>query len=111
MNQRHSTGDWTYTMQPDGTLFELRAGDTMIIYGCGCCGSPLVGGDAEANARLIAAAPDLFAACEAALELLTDQGFAFDDEPPTPEVVQIRAALAKARGDAQSPHNSDPSVT
>lgn len=47
-------------------------------------------GEREANARLIAAAPDLLAACKAAL----DMGDEFEAEK------MIRAAIAKAEGKA-----------
>ncbi len=50
-----------------------------------------------ANARLIAAAPDLYAACESAENWLTE----FDpiDEGGQGLIEQLRAALARARGD------------
>lgn len=128
MNE-HASGEWTYTMSEDGSMFELRAGDTQIIYGCGCCGSPLMGGNAQANARLIAAAPDLLAACKAAMvyhaaihrraetgEVLMrplgaiaeglDLDALYDDW-----MSKAQTAISKARGHAQSPHNPNPSVT
>ncbi len=46
--------------------------------------------EAQANARLIAAAPDLLAACESALALLGNPG---DDGPVS---TALRAAIAKA---------------
>ena len=50
-------------------------------------------GDTEANAHLIAAAPDLLAACEEALHfMLTRLGV------PQREVEIVRAAIAKAQG-------------
>src|SRR6185369_4458802 len=50
----------------------------------------------RANARLIAAAPDLYEACEAALEYSeASEGGGY-----TSLNKQLRAALAKARGDA-----------
>lgn len=48
----------------------------------------------EANARLIAAAPDLLVACEAALTLLENSPLANSE---TAE--QLRVALAKAQGE------------
>lgn len=56
-------------------------------------------GDVEAEARLIAAAPDLLAALEAVLEWIDTgmvDGVGFDDA----SVAQsLRAAIAKAKGD------------
>lgn len=55
----------------------------------------------EANARLIAAAPTLYEACERALARLTQLGA--EDEPqrfgPCPVCEKIRSALAAARGE------------
>jgi len=52
-------------------------------------------GDAEANARLIAAAPDLLAACRVALGPAAHFATEFDDEEPWNA---LRAAIAKAEG-------------
>ena len=49
----------------------------------------------DANARLIASAPALFAACEAAVKSTHLQAY----QPETWE--QVRAALARARGEAE----------
>jgi hypothetical protein len=52
----------------------------------------------EANARLIAAAPDLYAALDEVMLYLPD--FADDDQPAIVNAVKnARAALAKARGE------------
>jgi hypothetical protein len=54
-------------------------------------------GETEANARLIAAAPDLYAACEAAVFAANH----IDCVRAMQEVLpQLRAALAKAGGGA-----------
>jgi hypothetical protein len=62
-----------------------------------------IGPEADANARLIAAAPDLYVACDGLLEMLgrsdpddVDFGRAF---AAGPEVAAVRAALKKARGE------------
>ena len=49
--------------------------------------------EGEANARLIAAAPDLLAACEVALDAMLAHDFGTLSLCP-----QLRAAIAKARG-------------
>lgn len=53
----------------------------------------------EANARLIAAAPEMFEALETVMQWVKawDVGFLFDDEWPADEA-KINAAIAKARG-------------
>ena len=52
-------------------------------------------GEYEANARLIAAAPDLLEACEAALTLLDSRA----DENGPDRWLLLRNAIAKARGE------------
>ena len=61
-----------------------------------------------ANARLIAAAPDLLAACKSALALLREQVelvCGVDFEPPpnlnaeNDEIMRLQAAIAKATGE------------
>lgn len=49
----------------------------------------------DANARLIAAAPELLAACEAVLSSPT-----YGDTPSEEAVEMVRAAIAKARGES-----------
>jgi hypothetical protein len=49
-------------------------------------------GEAEANAHLIAAAPELLAACEAALNAMIYHGVAFAERDT------VLAAIAKAKG-------------
>lgn len=50
--------------------------------------------ESQANARLIAAAPDLLAACEAALERLRLMGPVSCEK----EIAIVEAAIAKAKG-------------
>lgn len=58
--------------------------------------------EAHANARLIAAAPELLEACQALIAHC-------DKNPPMGETLwsvhQIRAAIAKATGATSAPHN------
>lgn len=72
---------------------------------CGCCSSPWMNGDTEAqgeaNARLIEAAPDLYAALEECVDwlvLVGTENIAFGDGP-SEIVTMARAALALARGE------------
>ena len=55
--------------------------------------------ESEANARLIAAAPDLLAACIAALPALSAHADTGCDCPDTEAAKMLRAGIAKAKGD------------
>jgi hypothetical protein len=59
----------------------------------------------EPDARLIAAAPEMLAACQAALAYFDacvgECGAETDDEIESPEAKQLRAAIAKATGGAE----------
>ena len=59
----------------------------------------------EANARLIAAAPDLYAACQAALGWFEEYVDANPDNADEEDSVAsvLRAALRKARGEEHQP--------
>ncbi len=49
----------------------------------------------DANARLMAAAPRLLAACESAIKLLRGSGFTEN----TPTLFELTGAVAEAKGD------------
>jgi len=56
--------------------------------------------EVEANARLVAAAPDLLAGLEAAEAIISGLMAEFDeDENDVPSIIGIRAAIAKAKGE------------
>ena len=78
-NGSPTTGEHMIAGAKPGYLAEVRD-----------CGS----GDVRANAHLIAAAPDLYAALDGLLGLL-DAGSLYE-----PQAYAARAALAKARGQA-----------
>lgn len=93
---KHTPGPWKYSAYFSGydsfhRDFSLNAGDVEIIGGCGCCGSPTI--SSEADARLIAAAPELLEA----LEALQPYVLHLPDGAPIKET--IRAAIAKAKGE------------
>ena len=66
------------------------------------CGEAAGLGDMEANALLIAAAPDCFEVLDALLEMYVDLANSGDcgnwDPEKMPEVISARAAIAKAKG-------------
>ena len=56
--------------------------------------------EALANARLIAAAPELLEACEAALNYMINNARSYGgDENEFPSVIKLRDAIAKATGE------------
>jgi hypothetical protein len=61
-----------------------------------CDNEALSDGDIVANARLIAAAPDLLAALEDMLNLTLDE----DDIAVSSRIAKARAVIAKAKGEA-----------
>ncbi len=72
------------------------------------------GKNAEDNARLIAAAPELLAACKEAFEHLMDDLQDYGTEDARPIVEQLRAAIAKAgdvSGRLRGPGDGDDDVT
>ena len=95
---QHTLGPWAFTVQSDGEDFKLTAGagKLTVLAGCGCCGSPyLCGDDHMADARLIAAAPELLAALQS---LLNEDGGSLAHSANNPVCVAVRAAIAKATG-------------
>jgi hypothetical protein len=85
-------GNWWAEHLPEGSLVIATgndAGDRVIAA------TP---SQQDANAHLIAAAPDLYAALEAALSLLTADLRTVSDSTYKATVGQIRSAIAKARG-------------
>jgi hypothetical protein len=82
-------------------LIEDRLENACIGYraivdeeGCTVCNPSPMG---EANARLIAAAPDLLAALQGMIEYFVD--YSWDDYSDTETLQAARAAIAKATGD------------
>lgn len=93
---QHTPGPWSVT-DVDKLLRvgAAGAGDIAHVF------SNVLAGDARANARLIAAAPDLLAACKAAEGYLMP--YADTSAPNSPDkkvLAQVVAAIAKAEGRA-----------
>ena len=103
---KHTPGPWTFTSEQisdDGAqihdeirCFHLQSGDTVVLDGCGCCDSPRLGNPADA--RLIAAAPELLEALESMLQsfLITQLLYDYPIDAPCKKA---RAAIAKAKGE------------
>jgi hypothetical protein len=90
---KHTQGPWWFAQDPYG--FVIGAGDFEIAFTVGSLHNEE--NQTRANARLIAAAPDMLEsliACEDLLSELEDGGAA------NPELTLARAAIAKATGNA-----------
>ena len=103
----HTPGPWTveHCRNEDGSPFLSISGQGPLgawladIQPGSVNGLPLdVGPRHDANARLIAASPDLLSACESALALLTDPNAEPGDADQVTAILQT--ALAKAKGEA-----------
>lgn len=58
MSTQHTQGPWTYHLEADGEYLKIiGANGEVIVDGCGCCSSPWCRN--EADARLMAVAPEL----------------------------------------------------
>jgi hypothetical protein len=101
---RHTPGPWI--VDEDGASIYAKdthnpdTGDWLICeIEAGCNNSGLGNGEEdEANAHLVAAAPDLLEACKQALELLTGTGQdgTLGHHPDNPVPALLRAAIQKA---------------
>ena len=103
MSAKHTPGPWNIYDEPRGYGFCVRTepgGEIIADYSCFL---KEVEQPARANARLIAAAPDLLEAlrlCMTFIVELAESGDAgFWDAEKTPEVIAARAAIARATGE------------
>ena len=102
MTSQHTPGPWTFTDDPEYNCFYVDAQNGAI--GVADVVRLPVKDQGLANARLIAAAPDLLAALidaeSAMFHVLADDGFAtpFDQKAMKDAMQAARAVLAKARG-------------
>lgn len=100
--QAHTPGPWQLEA---GRSFKTASGEFYITYGKDRFGNPLFRDfcELDANARLIAAAPDLLEAAEAALVRL-DAYFRYSKSYEVGLLCKpaedLRAAIAKAKGGA-----------
>ena len=98
---KHTPGPWVAT-HANGNDFIVKSGDIEVVAGCGCYGSPYMrGSNPDADARLIAAAPDLLAALQALV--YGELKLPMVSERKQREQLQemALAAIAKATGESQ----------
>lgn len=94
----HTPGPWKATPYDDASQPYEVSSETGYFFAT--IGGGLSDGEAAANARLVAAAPDLLAACERMVAVVREwanEGFVVIAEDD-PDLVQALAAIAKARG-------------
>jgi len=89
MNKNHTPGPWVYYYEKIGNQHIVWSDNSRIV-------SLSMNDDAESNARLIAAAPDLLEALSVLVELVSCQ--ICDDDHPA--IINARDAIAKATGGA-----------
>jgi len=94
MSTKHTPGPWAVQTYTSGEVAVLHDPGTGFVRSVCFVNPSFIEGVRGANARLIAAAPDLYDVSERALEVIGDQlGGDF------PELLaDLRAAIAKARG-------------
>ena len=103
----HTPGPWRYDTDPNGWEFRIAQGDdapyTPGYSDVAHFAVNTVRGESrdtqEANARLIAAAPDLLAALEAIWPFVEEDDGGFATPQYQAAIDQVRAAIAKARGE------------
>jgi len=90
MNKNHTPGPWVYYYEKIGNQHIVWSDNSRIV-------SLSMNDDAESNARLIAAAPDLLAVLQ---DLQESAGYWSEYDVPIGIVDRINAAIAKAAGGA-----------
>lgn len=88
----HTQGPWRLDGDANAMNLDVVSGDGRIAM-LDCENFEIPDGELKANAALIAAAPDLLAALEDAVEALTEARYY-----PS-ELQRFRAAISKAKGD------------
>lgn len=99
---KHTPGPWKYSadFSENGdryTDFSIYAGDMNVIGACGSCGLPTI--CSEANARLIAAAPELLEALSSLTAVLGLKPKELSLQALQEAYDIARAAIAKAQGE------------
>src|SRR5687767_11509124 len=103
---KHTPGPWTVEeFNADDLQSPARFNGPVVVYAdadcdihpvadCSCNHTCRESDEAQANARLIAAAPDLLEACKKTLGYLTTRG-------AVPDLERLRQAIAKAEPPSQ----------
>lgn len=92
MSTKHTRGPWSFIASPNRwSVLQVGSSGRWVIAGGTAWAIPGLQSEAEANARLIAAAPDLLEALREARVLLVHAACPID---------WIDAAIAKATGEA-----------
>lgn len=97
---KHTPGPWLTQWEHGGDeSIWSRDGGMHMIATCHAEDDRVI--PAQANARLIAAAPDLLAVAKLALKTILDEAAARDFDPPADPVLvaELEAAIARARGE------------
>ena len=107
MDTLHTPGPWVRRGQTsedakfNGTFHRVHGDGAWVSFVPTWDNSAAEASEAEANAHLIAAAPDLYAALQGAIEWMACvEGPLRDGAPFKSNLESYRAALAKARGEA-----------
>ena len=102
--QGHTPGPWTYGVPSPGANFSIYA-TRMSIGRLGIASNSKRAAEGEANARLIAAAPDLLEALRQVMGWIDGWDPNFIHDADWPETAHhIRAAISRATGE-DSPAN------
>lgn len=88
---KHTPGPWSAAPEGNEREWGVDAGK----WGIAICADAPGKGSAEANARLIAAAPELLESC---MRLIGSLGVMIGDPDNDGDIVFARAAIAKAQG-------------
>lgn len=104
MDAQHTPGPWGIESCYDGgrTICEMRSAERLVCVNATEDADPRGYYATDANARLIAAAPDLLAALLLLKSWVDNWSPDFTNDPEWPgDAEKIRAAIAKAEGRAE----------
>lgn len=108
MMSKHTPGPWEIrrpahiTWNGPTGAFEIYAGDKLICQRPWAEGNPQAIKEHEANASLIAAAPDLLDACEEAIALIEGWDSGATEADVRRVMGLLNTAIAKARSEGRS---------